>query len=119
MMDAEMKRFLLWAVVVGIVTALLLCLKFKDKQCAYSDGRTPSERFEGKYIVCKKCGGPVEIQTVSESRKTGCLTVLLYILLAATILGLLIVIPLALRKKTETHTYATCQKCGYRQEITS
>lgn len=64
---------------------------------------------------CKSCN--IEYQTVTESRGTGCFTVLLYILLACTILGLLIVIPLALRKKTETITYAVCQDCGHKWKI--
>ncbi len=69
-------------------------------------------------MVCPKCKSEnVQIQTVSESRKTGCLTILLYILLACTILGLLIVIPLLLRRKTETVTYAVCQDCGHRWKI--
>lgn len=69
-------------------------------------------------MTCPKCkGNNVQIQTVSESRKTGCLTVILYILLACTILGLLIVIPLLLRRKTETVTYAVCQDCGHRWKI--
>ena len=66
---------------------------------------------------CRKCGGLMTIQTVSESRKSGCITYLFYILLALTILGLLIVIPLALRKKTKTVTYAVCQTCGHREIV--
>lgn len=50
--------------------------------------------------MCPKChSNNITYQTVSESKKTGCLTVLLYILLALTLCGLLIVIPLMLRKK--------------------
>ena len=67
--------------------------------------------------TCPKCGGDMMIQTVTESRKSGCGTILLYIILALTIFGLLIVIPLALRKKTETVTYAVCQNCGYKFQI--
>ena len=66
---------------------------------------------------CPKCGGLMTIQTVSESRKSGCGTCLLYVLLALTILGLLIIIPLALRKKTTTVTYAVCQSCGHREKL--
>lgn len=67
---------------------------------------------------CPHCHGTnIQYQTVTESKKTGCLTILLYILLACTILGLLIVIPLALRKKTETVTYAVCQDCGKRWKV--
>lgn len=68
--------------------------------------------------MCPKChSNNITYQTVSESKKTGCLTVLLYILLALTLCGLLIVIPLMLRKKTETVTYAVCQSCGFRWKI--
>lgn len=68
--------------------------------------------------ICPKCHNDnIQYQTVSESKNTGCLTVILYILLALTICGLLIVIPLLLRKKTETVTYAVCQSCGYRWKI--
>lgn len=63
---------------------------------------------------CPRCGGQLTFQTFIESRKTGCFTIFLYILLCITILGILIVIPLVLRKKTETVTYAVCQSCGYR-----
>lgn len=68
--------------------------------------------------TCPHCKGTnIQYQTVTESRKTGCLTILLYILLALTLLGLFIVIPLVLRKKTETVTYAVCQDCGKRWRI--
>ena len=65
--------------------------------------------------ICPKCNGMMIMQTVSESRRAGCGTILLYIILCLTILGILIVIPLALRKKTETVTYAVCQNCGYKE----
>ena len=67
--------------------------------------------------VCPKCGGTMAIQTISESRKAGCFTIILYILLAISILGLFILIPLMLRRKTETVTYAVCQKCGYKKVL--
>lgn len=67
---------------------------------------------------CPKCGHhSVQYQTVSESRKAGCFTVLLYIALAITILGLVIVVPLMLRKKNEAVTYAVCQNCGHRWKV--
>lgn len=76
-----------------------------------SDGSANSGRR------CPKCGGEMNIQTVSESTGTGCFTVILYIILALTVIGLFILIPLALRKKTETVTYAVCQNCGYKERI--
>ncbi len=64
---------------------------------------------------CPKCKGRnVQFQTVTESKKGGCLKVLLYIILAISILGWLILIPLLIRKKTKTVTYGVCQSCGYR-----
>lgn len=66
-------------------------------------------------MTCQKCkGNNITYQTVSESRKVGCCTIIVYILLAISLLGWLILIPLLLRKKTETVTYAVCQDCGYR-----
>ncbi len=69
----------------------------------------------GRY--CPRCGGIMTVQTISEARKSGCGTILLYIILALTIFGLLIVIPLMLRRKTETVTYAVCQNCGYKKRL--
>lgn len=68
--------------------------------------------------ACPKCKQHnIQYQTVTESRKAGCLTILLYIILACTLLGLFIVIPLMLRKKNETITYAVCQNCGHRWKV--
>lgn len=67
---------------------------------------------------CPKCHGEsVVYQTVNEQKKTGCLMVLVYILLAISCIGWLILIPLLVRKKDQTITYAVCQSCGYRWKI--
>lgn len=67
---------------------------------------------------CPRCSSHnVTYQTVTEARKSGCSTILLYVILALTVFGLLIVIPLMLRKKTETVTYAVCQNCGNKWRI--
>ena len=67
---------------------------------------------------CPKCkSNNITYQTVTESRKAGCFTILFYVLLALTVFGLFIVIPLMLRKKTVTATYAVCQDCGNRWRI--
>lgn len=63
---------------------------------------------------CPKCGGNMSVQVVSESRKMGCGTILLYLILALTVFGILIVIPLMLRAKTKTTTYAVCNNCGHK-----
>ena len=69
-------------------------------------------------MTCPKCKSEnVQVQTISESRKSGCMTILLYIFLACTILGIFILIPLLLRRKTETVTYAVCQDCGHRWKV--
>lgn len=69
-------------------------------------------------MTCPKCKSEnITFQTISEQKGAGCLTVILYIILACTILGLLIVIPLLLRKKTKTVTYAVCQNCGHRWKV--
>lgn len=71
-----------------------------------------------KKKMCPKCKcDDISYQTVVESRSSGCLTVILYVILALTIFGLLIVIPLMLRKKNRTVTYAVCQGCGNRWEV--
>lgn len=67
---------------------------------------------------CPKCGSEnIAINTYQESRGAGCFTVLFYIILAFTILGLLIVIPLMLRKKTRTVTACVCKTCGHKWKI--
>lgn len=69
-------------------------------------------------MACPHCGSPnVQFQTVIEDKPIGCGMGCLYLLLALTILGLLIVIPLMLRKRTETVTYGVCQNCGTRWEV--
>ena len=78
---------------------------------AYNRTPVKVQQYSGR--ICPRCGGIMTTHIVTESRKTGCGTILLYIILALTILGLFIVIPLALRKKTETVTYAVCQNCGH------
>lgn len=63
---------------------------------------------------CPRCGSQMNYQLISEEKKTGCGTILLYLILALTIFGLLIVIPLVLSKKTETVGYSVCPSCGYK-----
>lgn len=83
-----------------------------------------SMRYEPRVYIqepsgkrCPRCGGTMTMQTVVESRKSGCGTILLYVFLTLTVFGLLIVIPLMLRRKTETVTYAVCQQCGFRKKV--
>ena len=67
---------------------------------------------------CARCGSQsISYDTVVESNEAGCMTCLLYVFLALTIFGLLIVIPLMLRSNTRTVTYAVCQNCGRRWRV--
>ncbi len=80
--------------------------------------QTINEQRNGTGRKCPRCSAAnIQYQTVTEAKKTGCLTVIVYFLLALTIFGLLIVIPLMLRKKTVTATYAVCQSCGHRWRV--
>ena len=68
-----------------------------------------------KRSACDICRGTnISYQVVSEEIPTGIGATILYVILSVTILGLLIVIPLMLRKRTRTVTYAVCQDCGHR-----
>lgn len=68
--------------------------------------------------ICPKCHNEnIQYQTVTEQKKTGCLMVLIYILLAISCIGWLILIPLLVRKKDQTVTYAVCQSCGHKWKI--
>ena len=66
-------------------------------------------------MYCPRCGGQMQIQAVSEIKKRGCLTVLLYIfLLCVPIAGWIALFMLLRGRKSKTVNYAVCQKCGYR-----
>lgn len=66
-------------------------------------------------MKCPKCGSEnVTVQAINERKGAGCFTIILYIILAISVLGWLILIPLLLRKKDKTSTYAVCQNCGNR-----
>lgn len=68
--------------------------------------------------ICPKChNSNITYQTVTEQKKTGCLTVLIYFLLAISCIGWLVLIPLLTKKKDQTVTYAVCQNCGHRWKI--
>ena len=66
-------------------------------------------------LRCPRCGGTnVTVQTVSEMKKRGCLSILLMLLIAFTIVGIpFLIIWVILRgRKSVTKTYAVCQTCG-------
>lgn len=67
---------------------------------------------------CPKCGSNnITVQAVAEQKKRGCLSVFLWILLAICTCGLVLIIPLLLRKGSKTKNYAVCQNCGYKWEV--
>lgn len=71
-------------------------------------------------MVCPRCGSSdIHVSVVSEDKEQGCLMVILYIILAITIIGIFVMIPLALRRKHETVTYAICQHCGTKWQISN
>ena len=66
-------------------------------------------------IVCPNChSNDIKVQIVSQREKRGCISVLFYVLLALTIIGIpiVIVILLARGNKTSNYKYWICQKCG-------
>lgn len=66
-------------------------------------------------IVCPNChSNDIKVQIVSQREKRGCISVLFYVLLALTIIGIpiVIVILLARGNKTSNYKYWVCQKCG-------
>jgi len=89
---------------------------FVGNAAGYSKGK-PTVVKSSESPICPKCGGRMNIQTVSEARKAGFGTYLLYFILFISLIGWLILIPLFLRKKTQTATYQVCQSCGYKKMI--
>lgn len=70
-------------------------------------------------LVCPKCGSRnVSVQVVEKQKKMGCFASLMWILLAVTIVGLiLLLIPALSRKGSKTLTFAVCQNCGHRWKV--
>jgi predicted RNA-binding Zn-ribbon protein involved in translation (DUF1610 family) len=67
---------------------------------------------------CPKCRSKdVSFQRFTEEKKSGCLTYLWYILLTFTCFGLFIVLPLGLRNRTKSGTYAICNNCGHTWKV--
>ena len=68
-------------------------------------------------MTCPKCGNQMQIQAVSEVKRRGFFTVLLYlILICMPIIGWIILISLLRGQKSQTKTVAVCQTCGYQCE---
>lgn len=66
-------------------------------------------------MKCTKCGSEnVSVQIVAERKKRGCFVIMFYIILAVTLIGWLVLIPLLIGRRTVKKTYAVCQNCGNR-----
>lgn len=66
-------------------------------------------------LKCPKCNSTnITTQVITENKPTGCLTIIIYIFLALTIIGIpiMIIILLAKGKKTTSKTICVCQNCG-------
>lgn len=70
-------------------------------------------------MVCPKCGSEnVNVQAVSEQKGRGCLSVLMWCLLAFCTFGIiLLIVPALTKKKSKTRNYAICQSCGHRWKV--
>lgn len=68
-------------------------------------------------MTCPKCGNQMQIQAVSEVKRRGIFTVLLYlILICIPVIGWIILISLLRGQKSQVKMLAVCQTCGYRCE---
>ena len=68
-------------------------------------------------MTCPKCGNQMQIQAMSEVKRRGIFTVLLYlILICIPVIGWIILISLLRGQKSQVKMLAVCQTCGYRCE---
>ena len=69
-------------------------------------------------MVCPKCGGEMHATTVSETKRRGCITILIYIvLLIIPIIGWIALFKLlGGSKKMKAETYMVCDNCGFRRK---
>lgn len=92
--------------------------KEKKVQGLFASVFSPSP--DNYQLRCPRCGGTnVTVQTVSEMKKRGCLSILLMLLIAFTVVGIpFLIIWVILRgRKSVTKTYAVCQTCGNRWTV--
>jgi len=70
-------------------------------------------------MLCKKCSAEMQMQTVSQTKKRGVLTILFYIvLLFIPVVGWIALFALlAGSRKQEAVTFAVCPRCGYREKV--
>lgn len=67
-------------------------------------------------MTCRRCGGQMFPQAISEIRKRGCLTIVFYlILLCIPVLGWFALFMLLRGQKSKTRTVWVCSNCGARR----
>lgn len=73
----------------------------------------------GPRMVCPRCGGDdISISSFSQEVGAGCFTILLYIVLAVTIVGWIILIPILMRKKKSIiQSACVCRRCGHQWKM--
>lgn len=99
----------------GLVIHLIISISKNSVESAkkWNDPEERLKRIKDHNHICPRCKGEnVEYQLISEPKKIGIFTFLWYILLSLTVLGMLIVIPILLRKNKSAN-YAVCKDCGY------
>lgn len=89
----------------------------KENYCSNCGGNitTKTDTDKSTRLKCPHCGSNnIQVQIVSQNQRTGCFKILLYILLAITIVGIpiMILILLLRGKKTVNRKYYVCQSCG-------
>ncbi len=65
-------------------------------------------------LICKKCGSNnINVQMLAEQKKRGLLMSVLWIIAAIFTCGLILLIPILIKKGSKTRKYVVCQSCGY------
>lgn len=68
---------------------------------------------------CHRCGTEMDMQTVSESKNRGCISILFYIILfCIPVIGWLALAYIFIKgSKVRGVTYAVCPHCGHRKKV--
>lgn len=79
-----------------------------------SEQQKEQEILNSKKLICPNCHSDnISVQMVAEQKKRSFITILIYIILACTIIGLFLLIPLMRGQKSKTNKYRVCQNCGH------
>ena len=70
-------------------------------------------------MKCFRCGTTMEMSTVSETKRRGCFTMLIYLfLLIVPIIGWIALFSILKgSSKIKGVTYAVCPRCGHRKKV--